>query len=272
MLTEKAFDTGTVSINYVEGPPSGTPLVMLHGLMGRWQTFLPLLPAFLVRYHTYALDLRGRGLSGRVPGSYFISNDAEDVIAFLRNKVTEPAVLLGHSLGAIVSILVAAEAPDLIRAVVLEDPPLAELSNDKTSLSDAHKTFRALRDMMIKDASMDDKWSELTTIFPKLDDLQTRYSLKTWSQCDPEIPTLVIEQRYFEHYHFEKLLPRIKCPVFLIQGNPSSGGALSDRNAGLAVSLLGDCVHIYLEDVGHGIHAEQPAIFSQMVCDFVESL
>lgn len=93
MLTEPAFGTGTVSINDVEGPPCGAPLVMLHGVTSRWQTFLPVVLALLVRYHTYALDLCGHGLSSRAPGAFFISKDAEAVIAFLRNRVSEPAVL-----------------------------------------------------------------------------------------------------------------------------------------------------------------------------------
>jgi len=32
MLTEKTFDTDTVTINYAEGPPGGMPLTMLHGI------------------------------------------------------------------------------------------------------------------------------------------------------------------------------------------------------------------------------------------------
>ena len=43
MLRTQTFDTGTVVINYVEGPESGSPLVLLHGLSGRWQTWLPMM-------------------------------------------------------------------------------------------------------------------------------------------------------------------------------------------------------------------------------------
>ena len=36
MLTEHTLDTGTVSINYAEGPKSGSTLVMVHGITARW--------------------------------------------------------------------------------------------------------------------------------------------------------------------------------------------------------------------------------------------
>lgn len=37
MLVEEVFDTGVVAINYAEGPPSGAPMLLLHGLPGCWQ-------------------------------------------------------------------------------------------------------------------------------------------------------------------------------------------------------------------------------------------
>jgi hypothetical protein len=37
MLTEKTFDTGSLKINFAEGPANGMPLVLLHGGTARWQ-------------------------------------------------------------------------------------------------------------------------------------------------------------------------------------------------------------------------------------------
>jgi pimeloyl-ACP methyl ester carboxylesterase len=59
LLKELSYQTGVVAINYAEGPPNGPPLVLLHGLTGRWQAFLSVIPALSVRWHDYALDFRG---------------------------------------------------------------------------------------------------------------------------------------------------------------------------------------------------------------------
>lgn len=56
-LQERSFHTGSVTLNFAEGPPSGPPLVLLHGINNRWQAFLPLMPALATRWHIYALDL-----------------------------------------------------------------------------------------------------------------------------------------------------------------------------------------------------------------------
>ena len=124
MLVERTFDTGTVSIHYVEEPNDGPPLLFLHGVASRWQNFLNVLPVFTQRWHVVAADLRGHGRSGRVEGHYELMEYAADVIALLRHLGNGPTVLIGQSLGSMISIGVASEAPDLVRAVVLGDPPL----------------------------------------------------------------------------------------------------------------------------------------------------
>jgi pimeloyl-ACP methyl ester carboxylesterase len=69
----------------------------------------------------YAVDRRGRGLSGD-SGSYALEREVEDVVAFVES-LGEPAVLLGHSYGAILAIEAALHT-NAIGALVLYEPPL----------------------------------------------------------------------------------------------------------------------------------------------------
>ncbi|PKW26399.1 alpha/beta hydrolase family protein [Phycicoccus duodecadis] len=69
---------------------------------------------------THAVDLRGHGDSDR-PGRYSTALMAADVAALL-DVLDEPAVdLVGHSLGGLVALRVAAERPGRVRRLVLED-------------------------------------------------------------------------------------------------------------------------------------------------------
>ena len=124
MIQERQFHTGVVALNDAEVPGSGPPLVLLHGGSASWRSLELLLPDLAVHWHVYALDLRGHGTSGRVPGHYRLSDYADDVSAFLARTVGGPATIYGHSLGGIVALLVAAHAPALVRAVVVGDAPL----------------------------------------------------------------------------------------------------------------------------------------------------
>ena len=124
MLKEQTFNADGLTINFAEGPPSGPPLVLLHGGGDRWQQFLPILPSLVMRWHIYALDLRGHGKSGRVAGQYRPEQYVADVLAFLESQLTERVILFGHSLGGWIALLVAAEGIDRIQALILGDPPL----------------------------------------------------------------------------------------------------------------------------------------------------
>jgi pimeloyl-ACP methyl ester carboxylesterase len=68
-----------------------------------------------------APDLRGRGRSNDLPGPYGIDTHVGDMLAVLDHLGLERAALVGHSLGAYIVALLAAEHPDRVSAVVLVD-------------------------------------------------------------------------------------------------------------------------------------------------------
>ncbi|MCB0064692.1 MAG: alpha/beta hydrolase, partial [Caldilineaceae bacterium] len=199
-------------------------------------------------------------------------HDVADVIAFLRDQVRRPAALLGWSLGGVIATLVAAEAPELVRALILEDPPLAVLTDDDSSQAPFYEHFTLLRDTLIQNSSQEERRAALAATYPDDDDLLRRRRLKMYAGFDPEHLTLIIEKRKFEGNRLEEVLPRITCPVLLMQSDPSAGGALDDTTVQATVPLLTDCAHVRLQDVGHGIHNDQPILFSHTVINFLESL
>ena len=108
MLKQKSFETGHGTLNYVEGPASGPPIVLLHGITGNWDNFAPIISTLVLKWHVYAVDFRGHGESSHVPGQYQLKHYAEDITRFLESKFTESPVIYGHSLGGMVGILIAA--------------------------------------------------------------------------------------------------------------------------------------------------------------------
>ena len=126
MLNERYLEGKTHTLRIAYGPEAGPPLLFLHGVIRRWQDFLPLVPALATRWQLFGLDFRGHGGSDARAGHYCVADYVEDAVAAL-NRMPEPAVIYGHSLGALVAAAVAAAEPERVRAVVLEDPPSADL-------------------------------------------------------------------------------------------------------------------------------------------------
>lgn len=272
MRQEQTYDVNGVSLNYVAEPSSGPPLVLLHGITGCWQGWLPVLPELARHAHLFALDLRGHGKSGHTAGAYRINDYASDVAAFLHQQLDEPAVLVGHSLGAIVATAVAAEHPDTVRAVVLEDPPLAAFRHERVRDRPEYAPFTAMRDLARSGRTVDELMVVLADAQPGQDAAILRARATTLSQLDPDVLTLVLEDRAKEGYDQDACLQAIACPVLLLQGNPDLGGALSDGDAQHAANLLRRGVYLRLPEAGHGIHSSHPATFCRAVHDFLATL
>lgn len=100
---------------------AGRPLVLVHGLMGRGTTW-PRQTSWLARFgRVYTYDApwhRGREVADAHPicTERFVA-DLGAAVA----ELGEPAVMIGHSMGALHSWCLAAERPDLVAAVVVED-------------------------------------------------------------------------------------------------------------------------------------------------------
>jgi pimeloyl-ACP methyl ester carboxylesterase len=272
MLKEQTFNTGVISINYAEGPPAGAPLVLLSGITGWWQTWLPIMPALSLRWHIYALDFRGHGKSDRVAGGYQWEAYAEDTISFLKERVGEPAILMGHSLGAMVTIQIAAQAPERVRAIVLEDPPLFSNKGARLRESGTYNRFLAWRDLARTNYSLETWLPALAGINPADTAVGLRYRARTLSLLDPDVLTQVLDGSGTEKHDIEAYLQQISCPALLLRGDPALGGAIQDRDVERLISLFPACLIVPMPEVGHGIHSQQPVEFSNVVSAFLETV
>lgn len=113
-------------VHYVDfgGPDDAPAVVLVHGLGGshlNWDLFAPLLQPHA---RVWALDLPGFGRSE--PGGRKASVHANVAVLqrFLADVVGEPAVLIGNSMGGMLSILAAGERPDAVTGLVLLDPAI----------------------------------------------------------------------------------------------------------------------------------------------------
>jgi pimeloyl-ACP methyl ester carboxylesterase len=135
--------SGEQSLNVqAEGAVDGPPVLLLHGITSSIHTWDWLMPHLVDRYRVVRLDFRGHGESSRTSQDYNLAQYLADALAACQS-IGEPCMVVGHSLGGITAAALAQAHPDLVRAVILEDPPLG-LNGDLegNALLDAFKLMR----------------------------------------------------------------------------------------------------------------------------------
>jgi len=288
-LIERTFDTGQVRLNCAEGPASGPALVLLHGLGRRWQVFLPLIPALSLRWHIFAPDLRGHGKSSRVARGYHGPQYAEDIAHLLRERMSTPAVLFGHSLGGMLAMWVASHHPELVRALILGDNMIAvrHLQDPMLHSPTYRALFPGLRDLVRRGGSVEQiaegigrivlpvPGTDKTAMIRDLPGNDEAYLL-SWARCvqqaDPEAYDMTLDGSSIEGWDGETVLRGITCPTLLLQASRELGGLMSDADVALATRLLPHHTHVKFRNLGHALFIQQPEPVLRAVTNFLESL
>jgi pimeloyl-ACP methyl ester carboxylesterase len=121
---ELRFAAGPVKLNYVVGPRNGPALVLIPAQIGSWESYGRVLLPLSRQFQIFVVDLRGHGGTTWTTGDYTWASVGGDLAEFVACAVARPAILSGNSSGGLVALWVAANRPELVAALVLEDAPV----------------------------------------------------------------------------------------------------------------------------------------------------
>ncbi len=284
MLRELFLTTDFGRLCFAEGPSSGPPLVLLHGVTRCWQNWNLLAPSFLPRWHLFALDFRGHGQSARCPGAYRVANYIDDGRALVK-QVGQPCVIYGHSLGAMVALALAAEMDLHIEAIIVEDPPF-ETMGSRLQGTAWYQVFDGMHRLLGSDKPVAQLAAELAEIKTtsrdgrqtiRLGDVRDasslRFTARSLQHLDPAVFTPILAGEWMLGYDLERLLSRVRCPVLVLQGDDqASNGMLVDEDVERMKSALPECLLVRFPGVGHLIHWTATERLVQVVVGFLESV
>jgi pimeloyl-ACP methyl ester carboxylesterase len=253
-----------------ENPGRGEPVVFVHGLLASSATWEDVLASASAGRPAIAVDLPGFGGSERPwPYDYSVGGEARSLVAFLDARGIGRAVLVGNSLGGATAMLVAADHPARVEALVLVSSATPEARVGlpvhlmrarvlgEVALAAATRPLVAhgLRRWLFANAArvtnrvIDDAWRPLT--IPG-----TRRAALAAVRSD--------RRRYLG------LEARVRVPTLIVWGRQdrlipvAEAAKLQSRIAGSRL--------IVLDDAGHLPQREQPDAFSNAVAGFVTGL
>lgn len=200
----------------------GPTIVLLHGFGDDgacWSAVAGDLVA--AGWSVVAPDTAGHGRTPLPDGEPFTAERrAADTVALIEHLRVGPVALAGHSMGALTAMLVAADRPDLVRAVVLEDPPLPDGPFDPAA--DATNPL--------------EPWiADVQSLAEPALLARCRTESPTWSEAEvsPWAPSkLALDRRVFQVPHtwlgrpWRDVIAAITCPLVLLTGEPARGAAV----------------------------------------------
>lgn len=249
-------------LHYKEWSTQGPPLILLHGATSSSNSWDAIAPSFVDDYRVMAFDLRGHGQSDKPESGYSIESDyARDISAFITEQLDEPAIVIGHSTGALISPAVAVQAGEAVRAIVMEDPPVF--------LTEGALYTRAAFALTVKALPFDQRVERLMKPTSMPHEVAITLAENYGNMSESVVTELA---KGGTIYRPEDVLPNVSCSTLVILGNPTIDAVVewSDRTR-LRRLLKGSRILDWPE-VGHNIHRDAPERFVTAVSDFLQTL
>lgn len=262
-------------------PPEGAPrtVVLVHGYLDCAGTFAPFVRHLPPWLRVVAPDMRGHGVSGRVPhsGWYHYDDYVRDLRRVVDALAQPPIALLGHSMGGGISVLFAGTWPEEIARLVL----IEGLGPPVDSLDDGPKRMaRWVRELSGDGPAGSKPFASMAEVAARL----RRQNRGLSEELAPELAAWLAEEtesgarwrhdpwhraRSSHLYRPERYAPflaAIRCPVLTVTGG-TSWYRWDDLDARRA--HIHDRRHQHFPDVGHMVHYEVPSQLAEHTAAFL---
>jgi pimeloyl-ACP methyl ester carboxylesterase len=260
-FTDHTIDTGEVEIAYSTGPDNGPTLLLLHGLTDRRDAFPTVIDTLDEMHRVVAIDQRGHGYSGRTPGHYSNDDHARDIRYILENVCQSPTVVWGHSMGGANAIAMAADPPEQLKALILEDPAIfGRARSTRAGGAPVNSPFGASLELIEAGISAEEMASRIAESEPGMPDYYAPWKAERLAQIDPEILRDVVAGRRRGVQDPKESLAKIDCPVLLMQADPDKGGILQDEFLAEITPKTGDWTVVKVVGAGHVINRNHPEL------------
>ena len=247
---EGSVEANGINLHYYRGGAAGQPpLLLLHGITDSGRVWTRIARDLGTRYDIVMTDARGHGLSDNLATGFSIRLLADDAAGVIGALGLAPAYLWGHSMGAITAATVAAHYPALVRAAVLEDPPLfSDPAPPAPPPRPAGPDFRALSpaERIAAGAALNPGWHA--------------DEIPPWAESKAQVDPAVMEHiAAFREFAWRDVLRAIRCPVLLLTGDPAQGALVTPATAEEARRLLAAGEVGQIAGAGHNIHRDRYA-------------
>ena len=240
-------------------------VVLCHGFSDSGMCWAPVAMELQGLYDLIMPDARGHGLSDQPETGYNMPMMSSDLAHMIRSLDLDRPVLIGHSMGGYVASLVAADYPEAVRGVILEDPGYSadpHVSDEQmaTRLQAAEARLRDYQSL-----THEELLARLHSNHPTWSDEEVRYC----ADARLQLTTKIAQLHTARSERWQDVVARIQCPVLMLTADVELGGIVTPAMAEEAVALCPTLRVEHVTGAGHAIRREQPEAFMDAVRRFL---
>lgn len=233
----------------------GSPIVLLHG----WGTSLRLYDDVMSylkdNFKVYSLDFPGFGLSEEPKDVWSVYDYADMTEAFLDEMGITNPILMGHSFGGRISIILGAKR--LINKIILVDAAGVKPTRGMNYYAKVY-FYKSMR--------VAEKLPGIRPLFGDLiDAYRHRAGSSDYKSATPMMKKILSKVVNDDLQHH---MPKITAPTLLIWGSLDTATPLADGR--IMEKKISDAALIVFEGAGHYSYLERPHEFKAIVNSFVE--
>lgn len=267
-----ALPTG-VSLHVVERTGSAPPVVLLHGVWGWWRHWIPLLASEddpLEGRRLVLPEFRGHGESDRSDTGYTLDAAATDIVALIEQEGIGRLILGGHSLGALIALMIAGKLADRIEAMILEEPPLP-LPTGELAEATAERWLGFAEDAAglaeLRQQPADTIAATLMERDPELTQAEAEMGALCLSLVDERVFAAVLTEAVAESSRL--VLPHLAMPVLVFQGGDAAKRMLQDAGVAQLREVAPQLTVATIPDAGHSVLGAVPDAYGAALRRFL---
>lgn len=242
-------------------------ILLLHGITDNSLYWTLTMEALQADYDLIVPDSRGHGLSEATETGYHQDDLAADAAALIQALALDQPVVIGHSMGASVTAVLAATCPELVRAVILEDPPWNQQIPSAEQL-------QAQRDEWVHGTTVN-KQTPLDVIVASKQEESPDWDeriVMAWAQAKQQVSPAVFEYMEPAIFDWASIVGRLQCPGLLLTGEPELGALVTADLATQVVDRWPEGQTVHVSGAGHSIRRDQFAAYMAAVRAFLAGL
>ncbi len=274
-IPSKKISIAGVSVHYVEAG-KGPALLFLHGLGGTWKDWTENLPAFAAIYQVMAIDFPGFGDSDKPEVQYSVEWLTDVVEKFLQERKVDRVNVVGHSMGGLVALNLAARPNSRVEKIIVTDAVGIGDKADFISYAMTKKIMGPETRWESLEGTLREGFKSMIDIFIKEQKPKTAREFfesvpKNPFTGNPFLPMTPSVQMTASIIDFDirPKLASIPQPTLILWGEKDP--VAPPKDAGFLKKELTQATLILFPNCGHSLMIEQPALFNQEVERFLQA-